>query len=373
MNSFAAKGVGSMSLRLLVLAAVSAAFAIFLGAPAGAQPTVVMSGLDNPRGLTFGPACEDDDDEEGDAAALYVAEAGTGGTGNCAIVRGLSQCVGATGAVSRYWQGAQERVVTGLPSYAPANGASATGPHDVSFTNCGHGYVAIGLHGNPGAIRGAFGDGFGWIVRFRPSGVWSYDVDVSDYEIAVNPGGGPVDSNPHGLLAGAGRDIVVEAGGNVLLGVDKKENISTLAVFPSRAQGRSTDSVTSSVAVGPDGAYYVGELTGVPFAVGAARVYRVVPGQAPQIHLEGFTAIIDLDFDQAGNLYVLELATGPGLSGPGALTQVAPNGDRTVIATGLTRPTSVAIGPDCNAYLSHFGTSAGIGEVIRIDLGCPAS
>ena len=44
---------------------------------------------------------------------------------------------------------------------------------------------------------------------------------------------------------------------------------------------------------GPYGAYYVGELTGVPFAVGAARVYRVVPGKAPQVFLEGFAVIID--------------------------------------------------------------------------------
>lgn len=358
-------------LRILALAAVSAAVALLLAAPAGAQWTVVMSGLDNPRGLTFGPACDDDEEDEGDEAALYVAEAGTGGSGNCLVVRGALQCVGDTGAVSRYLDGAQERVVTGLPSYAPAGGGSATGPHDVSFTNCGHGYVAIGLHGNPATIRGAFGDGFGQIARFLPSGVWSYDVDISAYEVAVNPGGGPVDSNPHGLLEDAGRSVVVEAGGNVVLGVGKKGAISTLAILPSRAQGRSTDSVTSSVATGPDGAYYVGELTGVPFAAGAARVYRVEPGEAPEIHLEGFTTIIDLDFDPAGNLYVLQLATATGLGGPGELIQVAPNGDRTVIATGLTRPTSVAIGPDCNAYVSHFGTSAGIGEVIRIDIGCP--
>jgi hypothetical protein len=40
--------------------------------------------------------------------------------------------------------------------------------------------------------------------------------------------------------------------------------------------------VPNSVAQGPDGAYYVGELTGVPFEAGAARVYRVVPGRASE-------------------------------------------------------------------------------------------
>lgn len=354
-----------MSSRILLLA-----FAFFLAAHAGAQSTstVVMSGLDNPRGLTFAPP---GDADGGGEAALYVAEAGKGGTGNCLFIRGQQQCAGATGAVSRLWKGEQSRVVTGLPSYAPVSGAGATGPEDVSFKGgAGLGYVVIGLHGNP-AIRAVLGDGLGWIVRFRPSGVWTYDVDVAAYEASVNPGQGPVDSNPHGLLEGAGRRLVVESGGNALLQIDSQGEISTLAVFPSRPQGRSTDSVSTAVALGPDGAYYVGELTGVPFSVGAARVYRVVPGEAPQIYLMNFTAIIDLDFDREGNLYVLEHATGPGLSGPGALTRVAPNGDRTVVAAGLTRPTSVAIGPDCNAYVSNRGTSAGIGEVIRIETGCP--
>jgi len=42
-----------------------------------------------------------------------------------------------------------------------------------------------------------------------------------------------------------------------------------------------TDPVPTGLARGPDGALYVGLLTGVPFAPGAASVYRVVPGQAP--------------------------------------------------------------------------------------------
>ena len=42
---------------------------------------------------------------------------------------------------------------------------------------------------------------------------------------------------------------------------------------------------------------------------------------------------------------------------------------KTPVATGLPAPTSVAIGPDGNAYVSIFGPSVGIGEVIRIDLG----
>ena len=102
------------------------------------------------------------------------------------------------------------------------------------------------------------------------------------------------------------------------------------------------------MATGHDGAYYVGELTGAPFFAGIARVYRVRPSHAPQIFLDGFTAIIDLAFGCDGRtLYVLQHATGPGLSGSGALIRVARNGTRTTVASAeLSAPTSVAISCD---------------------------
>lgn len=366
MNSFRAKRIKSMRpLRLLALATAGVAAVFFLVTSADAQPPykVVMRGLDNPRGLAFARI--------GNEVALYVAEAGRGGSGPCLTLRGQEQCVGTTGAVSRFFRGKQKRVATGLPSYAPASGAGATGPEDVSFDH-GRAYAVIGLHGNPTIIRTNLDPGFGWVVRFLPNGKVFYDVDISSFEVAANPDGGLVESNPHGLLNGAGRDLVVDSAGNSLLQVGGgKDTVSALAVFPSRVNGRSTDSVPSAVAVGPDGAYYVSELSGVPFAVGAARVYRVVPGQAPEIFVANFTTIIDLDFDSEGNLYVLEHATGPGLSGAGRVTRVDSNGNRTVLITALTRPTSVAIGPDCATYVSNKGVSPGIGEVLRFDLQCP--
>lgn len=141
---------------------------------------------------------------------------------------------------------------------------------------------------------------FGWLVQVPASGNWRFDVDVSAYEAAANPDGSPIsDSNPYGLLAEAGATIVTEAGGNALLRVAANGSISTLAVFPSRTNStRGTDSVPTSVAVGPDGAYYVGELTG--FVPGGANGWRVVPGQAPTVSQTGFTTIIDLTFGPGG-------------------------------------------------------------------------
>jgi len=334
-----------------------------------------MSGLDNPRGLTF--ASGGDDNREGSGSgALYVAEAGTGGTLRCATLRG-TVCVGLTGAVSRLWHGQQERVVTGLPSYAPFNAANAgaVGPADVTFTG-GRGYVSIGLAANP-SLRVALGEKFGWIASFDAKGSVNYEFDVSAYETQANPDLGPIETNPYGLLTGAGRDIVVaDAASNSLLQVSPSGSISTLSVFPSRfypqTGSRVTDSVPNSVVRGRDGAYYVGELTGVPFIPGEAKVWRVVPGEAPQIYCSGFSFIIDLSFDTHGNLYVLENASGPGgpfTGAPGQLLRVGSDCSRTPVATGLPAPTSVAIGHDGNAYISIYGTSARVGEVVRVDLG----
>jgi hypothetical protein len=340
-----------------------------------------MEGLDNPRGLTFG--------EDG---ALYVAEAGRGGSAPCTVLRGITFCAGRTGAVTRLYKGMQQRLVTDLPSYAPpATGTGATGPHDVAVRGRAL-YVLIGLGGDPMRtptdIRAALDPGLGRLIRAQGHRPWTRVADLARYEERANPGGGPLDSNPYGLLAGAGGHLLADAGGNALLRVSAWGKISTLAAFPSRPQ-RATDAVPTAVAQGPDGAYYVGELTGGPFAVGAARVYRILPGSDPQIFVEGFTAIIDLTFGPDDNLYVLQHATGEGLTGPGALIRVTPDGERTTVASeGLTLPTAVVIAPSdrhrghhqdakdgdegeddrkgrLTFYISNCGTCAGVGEVIR--------
>jgi len=342
-----------------LVAALALALSIAAGTASAATLTPVMRGLDNPRGLAFGPD-----------GGLYVAEAGRGGDGPCLVMRGETNCYGPTGALSRLLHGQQERIATGLPSLAVPGGMGATGPHDVSLQGR-RAFVTVGLGDNP-AVRAAFGEAgedLASIVRVRPNGNWRSVADVGAYESSANPDRGAIDSNPYGILAGPGGRIVTDAGGNSLLLVGADGEISTLAVFPARASGRSTDSVPTSVVRGPDGALYVSELTGVPFTAGAANVYRVVPGRGPEVFADSFKTIIDIAFGPDGSLYVLDIASGIfGLNPPGRLLRVAPDGTRTIVADeGLLFPSSVAVSDDGAVYVSNRGIFPGGGEVVRID------
>jgi sugar lactone lactonase YvrE len=345
--------------RAISVAAILLGLTCFVGVSTirllAATNTRVMSGLNSPRGLAMSPD-----------GSLYVAEAGRGGSGPCVIAATNEQrCFGLTGAISRLANGIQQRVVSGLPSHALPNGDAGAGPNDLSFEGTGGMFVVMGLGFDP-AARPSFGPGserFGKLLQISAGGEIREAGDVSAYEDSVNPARGPVDSNPYGLLALPSMRLVADAGANALLSVVASGLVNTVAVLPSRP-GRSTDSVPTSVVVGPDGAYYVGELSGVPFATGAANIYRVVPGRQPQVFQGGFTTITDIAFGPDGSLYVLEHSTGPAFFGrPGDIVRVAPDGTRTIIVSNLNRPTSVLVDRDGSVYYTNMGITAGAGEV----------
>src|SRR5690606_12626745 len=125
----------------------------------------------------------------------------------------------------------------------------------------------------------------------------------------------------------------------------------------------------TTVVRGPDGALYVGQLTGFPFPEGGARVYRVVPGQKPTVYASGFTNIIDIAFS-GKDLYVLEIAANGLLSGDpqGALIKVGKrNRHTTVLSEGLNMPGGLAI-RDGYAYVSNCSVCPGQGSVLKTRL-----
>jgi hypothetical protein len=341
---------------------------------------VIASGLDNPRGLTV---------LHGDT--VLVTEAGHGGDGPCITGSdGTQLCLGQTGAVTavqrgRTYEYKQQRIAT-LPSIA--NPGEALGPHDIAIGPGGKLLVTVGL-GAPPASRAQLGAGgalLGQLVTIKPFGRTRPVADLAAFELTNDPDQGlpgtQPDSNPYGLLA-TGRGVVAaDAGGNTVLRIGRGGEIAPIGVLPPRfvpgpAPGSQIpmQSVPTTVTRGPDGALYVGELTGFPFPKGAARVWRLERGQAPEAYAEGFTNVIDIAFDRRGRLHVLEMfkngilaPPSEGKLPPGRLVRVDRNGRQSEIAAGaLSLPGSFAFGRDGSIYVSNKSAAGpGAGEVLRI-------
>ena len=354
-------GAGLLSIALLLPPAT---------ASGDVRARTVASGLNNPRGIFLGSG-----------RSFFVAEAGTGGSGPCQPGPFGTTCVGLTGAVTHVTNGSLDRLVR-LPSVATTDGSFAFGPHDVAkdegYGGDGSLFATVGLGGDA-AYKAGFGnkgDDLATLVRITRSGDMQVVADLLAYEQAHNPAGGVMESDPYGILRRGDASIITDAGANDLLKVTDRGRISTLAVFPTRMvdfEGSEVpmDAVPTTVVRGPDGAYYVGQLTGFPFPRHGARVFRVVPGEKPTVWARGFTNIIDMAFHD-GSLYVVEIAHNSlAASGTpfGALLRLNPDGSKTVLDKDLSFPTSLAFIPGTDDVLvTNCGICAGGGEVLRIEL-----
>jgi hypothetical protein len=168
-------------------------------------------------------------------------------------------------------------------------------------------------------------------------------ANLFQFEAKRNPHMTAIDSNAFDVADLDGQEaLVADAAGNDLLTVNKHGKVKLVAVLPDEPVSTENlknlagcptpptefafvcglppmlpaEPVATSVAIGPDGAYYVGELKGFPAPTGASKVWRIDPrarnakcGQSPQcsVALEGFTSIIDLAFGPDGRLYVTQI------------------------------------------------------------------
>jgi len=387
--------------RLIVATGIAGALVVGLAPVAMAQTTttaaashlsVLIGGLHNPKHITFGPD-----------GHLYVAESGLGDPAkkNCVTMPGdtgtpTQGCVGKTGSVVWIKGNTAVPVISGLESVQEQDSGETLGAADMAWQK---GKLVVVMQdvdvtadGSTGLLTG---DEFGKAVVAAPASPrssWALVPDFAAYASEhpqTNQGGTPGetanDSDPYAITPYKGGYAVVDAAANSLLWISPTGQLSMLARFPAQTETAPVgvlgpvavtvpaQAVPTSVAVGPDGALYVGGLRGVPSLPGTADVYRVVPGHAPTVYATGFSAITDIAFDRQGNLLVLEFSTGGLLSPPttpGALIKVSRNRahTRTTIASaGLTQPTGVAVNSNGTIYVANNGESATNGEILRLN------
>jgi hypothetical protein len=235
-------------------------------------------------------------------------------------------------------------------------------------------------------------------------------ADLFAFEQESNPDGGLIDSNPFDVAAlTGGKALVADAGANDLLIVDAQGQIDWVATLPDELaptqdvknlvgcptpaagfefvcglpDAMPAQGVATSIAIGPDGAYYVGELKGFPAPKGMSRVWRIEPGarhaecgssEACSVVAGGFTSIVDLAFGPDGTLYVVELdentwaAIEWQLGGAGGTVNACDSSTWTCSekATGLPIPMAVAVDKNGGLSAAILALVPGAADVIPL-------
>jgi len=335
------------------------------------QVTVFATGLNNPRGLTFGP--------DGN---LYVSEAGLGGTNST-----VGQCTQVVPPVGPYTGGMTARiskispagvrttVIDNLPSAqtSPALGSDKEGVAAVAFIDNTLYALLVGggcSHGNAKVPNG--------IYRVdRNQGTWTLVANLSQFvqtHPVVNPDVDDFepDGDWYGMVAVRGALYATEANHQEVDRitqdgeVNRVIDLSTLFVPPPGWQG--------ATGITYHGNFYVSTLGTFPVRPGTEHILKLTPSGQVKVAVSGLTAVLGVAFDARGRLYALETDTVAGFPGPSAIGSgqvvcVNGNGTLNTVATGLTFPTGITFGPDGKLYVSNigFGAPPGAGQIVRIN------